>query len=212
MSKAKVWTKQLLERLDKRYQHVHQLLPVGPLLLIGRRAYDGPVKHFPDGTVLSPGDIVGELHFNNARLSQMKATSSASAGLGFARLMFTSLRQLSAQAPNEPHWCDVAVYHGITWLRPHGGSVGFFTERVADGFSRRWQIAYFRLLYWAFTVHSTRPAPADPHHYWLTRTLLQQHFPAPSTDTTAQAQALPKRASRPGPAAPQQHLWSKPSA
>lgn len=184
----------ILGWVDRRYHKAHRLIPVGPLLLIGRAIYQGPARRFPDGTLLEPGDPIGELHFNNARLHKLNATSSAGAGLGFARLMFASLNRLAKRSEEDPELADLKAYHGVTWLRPHGSGVGFFTEPVAPGLRRRWQRLYFRLLLWAFSANPENRAPTlDPHHYWLTQTLLLAKFRAPVNNTAPEAARRSKR-------------------
>lgn len=191
MMDARTTAQRLLGRIDRRYHRTHQLLPVGPLLLIGRHRYRGPEKQFPDGTLLQPGDIIGELHFDNARLCQLNATSSAGAGLGFARLMFASLHRLAARTEQDPALSDLKVYHGVTWLSPHGGSVGFAAEPLPPGFSRRWKTAYFRLLLWAFAANPDNRSPVvDPHHYWLTQHLLLSKFRSPANGKPTAARRL----------------------
>ena len=171
-------TRSCLLRVDDLYRNRHRLQPVGEVLYMGRSRHRGPAMEFADGTRLAPGDIVGTLHFNNARFSRIEADTSRRAALRFARLMIESMHILSDRSRDDPMFSDLAVYHAVSWLPPHGRRIGFITEPFPDGPKKRLIAAYFRLLVWAFapaeeTRASARP---DPTVYWLTRKELRRRF------------------------------------
>jgi len=133
---------------------------------------------FADGTRLAPGDIIGKLHFNNARFLQIEAGTSRRAALRFVRLMLESLHILADKARQEPVFSDLAVYHAVSGLPPHGQRIGFITEPFPEGIWKHLIAAYFRVLVWAYapaeqTRASAKPAPTV---YWLTRKELLQRF------------------------------------
>jgi hypothetical protein len=64
-----------LRRVDDLYRLRHGLQPVGPVLFVGRARYHGLARHFADGTQLRPGDVLGTLHFNNARIAALDAAT-----------------------------------------------------------------------------------------------------------------------------------------
>jgi hypothetical protein len=176
------WVRQItqscLRRVDDLYRNRHRLQPVGEILYVGRSRYRGPTMEFADGTRLAPGDLVGTLHFNNARFPRIEADTSRRAALRFVRLMLESMRILADRARQDPLFSDLAVYHAVSWLPPHGQRIGFITEPFPDGPKKRVLAAYFRLLVWAFapaeqTRTSARP---DPTIYWLTRKELRRRF------------------------------------
>jgi hypothetical protein len=185
MSFLKKLTQHVFGRIERRYWNSHNLVAIGEVLLVGRRQYRGPVLALTDGTVLKPGDIMGELHFNNARLRQLHLNSrSSNPARVFGRLMLTSLHQLAAAVRERPEFADLHIYHGLSWLRPHGTGVGFITDRLPAGIERSCRIIWFRLLIWAFAGDTTgRQRILDPHHYWLSRQSLLQTFPACDTKT-----------------------------
>ena len=126
---------------------------------------------FADGTRLAAGDFIGTLHFNNVRFTQLDGETSRRAALHFMRLMLESLQILANKARRDPAFSDLAVYHAVSWLPPHGQRVGFITQPFPDRAKKRLLAAYFRLLVWAFapaeqTRASARP---DPTIYWITR-------------------------------------------
>lgn len=167
-----------LRGVDDLYHRRHELQPVGEVLYAGRARYRGPAMEFADGTRLAPGDFIGKLHFNNARFARIEADSAARAARHFARLMLASMHGLADRARRDAGFADLAVYHAVTWLPPHGRGVGFVTEPFPAGPRNRLIAAYCRLLIWAFapaeqTRASARP---EPTVYWLTRRELLTRF------------------------------------
>jgi UDP-N-acetylglucosamine:LPS N-acetylglucosamine transferase len=167
-----------LHRVDDLYHRWHRLQPVGEVLYAGRARYRGPAREFADGTRLAPGDFVGTLHLNNARFPRIAADTAARAALVFARLMLESMRILAERARQDPAFADLAIYHAVSWLPPHGRGIGFITEPFPAGPRKRLMAAYFRLLVWAFApAEQTRvSARPDPTVYWLTRKALLTRF------------------------------------
>ncbi|HYJ17918.1 MAG TPA: hypothetical protein VEW72_01960 [Burkholderiales bacterium] len=166
-----------LGRIDGYYQRANDLQAVGPVLYLGRARYQGPAIRFEDDTPLDSGDEVGILHFNNIRFSQMESGTSAAAALGFARLMLESMHDLAERAFQDPAFCNLAVFHAVSWLPAHGQRIGFVTKPFPFGWKRRLLIVWFQLLVWAFApARQSRRARPDPHFYWLTRKSLLQQF------------------------------------
>ena len=188
-------TQSCLLRVDDLYRKRHRLQPVGEVLYVGRSRYSGPAMDFANGTRLAPGDLVGTLHFNNARFPRIEADSSRRAALRFVRLMLKSMRILADRARQDPMYSDLAVYHAVSWLPPHGHRIGFITEPFPDGPRKRLISAYFRLLVWAYapaeqTRASARP---DPTIYWLTRMELLRQFGDVSDDVEDKNGKTPAR-------------------
>lgn len=178
MDRVRKIAQSCLRRVDDRYHHRHRLQPVGEVLYVGRSRYRGPAMAFADGTRLAPGDFIGTLHFNNLRFTQLDGATSRRAALRFARLMLESMHVLADSARQDPLFSDLAVYHAVSWLPPHGQRIGFITAPFPDGPRKRLIAAYFRLLVWTFapaeqTRASARP---DPTVYWLTRKQLRRRF------------------------------------
>lgn len=167
-----------LYKVDDLYHRRHELQPVGEVLYAGRTRYHGPEREFADGTRLAPGDYIGTLHFNNARFPRIQANTASHAALRFARLMLESMRSLADRAGRDDVFSELAVYHAVTWLPPHGKRIGFITEPFPDGPRRRLIAAYFRLLVWAFAPAEQTRASATPNPtiYWLTRKELRRRF------------------------------------
>lgn len=173
-----------LSWVDQRYHRWHGLQPIGEVLYVGRTQYRGPAMTFADGTELKPGDAMGTLHFNNARFPRLAAHTPTQAAFRFARLMVGSMRILAEKERLDPLLSELAVYHAVTWLRPHGAQLGFFTQPVPAGPRKYFISLYFRLLVWTFAPAQETRAAANPEPtcYWLTREQLLLRFGKVSTN------------------------------
>ena len=167
-----------LERIDDWYRARFALAPVGPMLYLGLVRHAGRARALPDGTRLEPGAWVGQLHFNNARAAEVQAGDRLQAGVRFARLLRASFAELAERARSDAALREVVLFEGITWLRAHGGRVGFDAEPLPPG-PRRWLLGlHFRLLIWAFApvAHDRAATEVQPHRFRITRRALIESF------------------------------------
>ena len=182
-----------LERVDEVYRRRFELAPVGPLLYVGLERHDGAPFALNDGTRLEPGAWIGRLHFNNARAAAVEADSRPQAGIRFARLLRDSFAELAERAHSDTPLRQVAVFEGITWLRAHGGTVGFDASPLPHG-PRRWLLgAHFRLLIWAFAPVARGAAVLEvaPHRFRITRDALIASFGARRRGSRSMRPAAP---------------------
>jgi hypothetical protein len=170
--------RRIMGRVEARYNRRHRLHPVGQVLLVGRVRYRGPEKLFPDGTVLRPGDVIGQLHFSNRNIAGLGTGGTQLTGFRFARLMRESLRLLVHSAHNDPALSTIGVFTGVTWIPAHGDVVGFISEPLPRTWRNWWLGPYFRLLSWTFSPSTGRRErrSAQPRVYWLTRNMLAQNL------------------------------------
>ncbi|HET7203699.1 MAG TPA: hypothetical protein VFI92_10075 [Steroidobacteraceae bacterium] len=176
-----------LEHIDDWYRERFRLSPVGPLLYVGLERHEGAPFALGDGTRLEPGALIGRLHFNNARAAAVEADSRMQAGVRFARLLRDSFGELAERARGEALLREVVLFEGITWLRAHGGQVGFDAEPLPHGV-RRWLLgAHFRLLIWAFAPVARGSAMLEvvPHRFRISRRALLESFGAARRARTA---------------------------
>lgn len=168
---------------DNAYRRCHRLQAVGPMLYIGSVRYTAAVRRFADGTVLAPGDRLGTLHLNNARIATLDDRRGRHlTAWQFARLLRDSLRALATFSLT-PAGASFKVYHGTTWMRPHGLAVGFSGKALPSGWRARLLRLHFRVLRAGFSPVGFRTVAADPEprHFWITRTELHRYFGAPRT-------------------------------
>ena len=162
-------------RVDRLYQRWRRLQPVGEVLVAGRDLYRGDARRFADGTRLAPGDPIGTLHFQNARISRLDGATSRRAAAQFARLFLDSLGVLAARARDDRGLADLVAYRAVSWLPPlPGARVGFVTQPFPEGMRKRLLALYFHFLIWAFApARETREAiAAEPTIFWITRAQL----------------------------------------
>lgn len=159
---------------DTLYRVLFRLQAVGPMLFVGRARYRGEARRFPDGIRLEAGDVLGTLHFNNARIAKLPGAGTGGRTT-FGFLLRASLQELARRTTEDSVLRQIRVYRGVTWLQPHGRRLGFLVEPYPGGPGQRLLRAHFRLLLRTFS-----PREADgairPHVFWLTRRQLVRHF------------------------------------
>ena len=170
--------RRIMGRVEAWYNRRHRLQAVGQVLLVGRVRYRGPEKLFPDGTLLRPDDVIGQLHFSNRNIAGLGAGGTQLTGFRFARLMRESLRLLVHSAHNDPALSTISVFTGVTWIPAHGDVVGFISEPLPRTWRTWWLGPYFRLLSWVFSPSAggRERRKAQPRVYWLTRAMLAQNL------------------------------------
>jgi hypothetical protein len=175
--RTRAFARTVLTGIDRCYRRWHRLQPAGPLMLIGRTRYRGPSRRFADATTLEPGDVLGTLHFDNARLAALGAGSPTATGLQFARGLFRSMRSLGELVAHDEAFRGVAVFRGIGWIR-HGAELGLVHEPYPPGPRQRFLAWYLRLLVWAFAAeeHTAEHTHPEPTVTWLTRNVLLTRF------------------------------------
>lgn len=130
------------ERVDRRRRAIRLIRPGGVLGLEVRR-YRGSALTLSDGTIVRPGDPLGLIHFENARLGSLAVEGWQTVGWREGR---ADLRQLAAWAREQASRARPVAYTGTTLLWPIARRAGFEVR------ARRWtrwariEDAYFRSL------------------------------------------------------------------
>lgn len=121
---------------DRLYRFFHHLdtpaSEVGPVLRI-ELVCSLRARRLPDGMRVRPGDRIGALHLNNARIARLheQERSPLSAGLEFRRQFFASLQALAALASPGGPLGGVRAFVATTILHDQLRRLGF--EAEADG-------------------------------------------------------------------------------
>ncbi len=112
------------------------------------KKHRGEIIRCQDGTCIRPGDPIGELHLNNAKvLELLESRGSDRAALAVARMMRDSLKQIDLAIAYRPAMSQIKALVGITLLHrglTHG--LGFERHPVKSGLFERLTTSYLRLL------------------------------------------------------------------
>ncbi len=85
-----------------------------PVLRLGRIRFRGPRLVLTDGTTLSPGDPMAEIHFGNPALAQL--SKNATGGLRAFHAVLRGLTDVADVVATNPKYHDVLAVGGITLL------------------------------------------------------------------------------------------------
>jgi MFS family permease len=93
------------------------------ILRIHRRRYRGAPLTLPDGSRITPGDLIGEVHINNALLVTIIVRRQFS--LGLLRLPRGDLRALARWLADPTNESEIRALYGRTLLGPFAARLGF---------------------------------------------------------------------------------------
>lgn len=128
------------ERLFSLIFRIHQIEP-GNLFRINIRQYRGPAVELRDGTVINPGERVGELHLANKELFRLQTNccNQIRATMCVKKEMKQSLSQLAALVAQKKVE-DVKAFYGITIFHQGARLLGFEVREFRPGF---WRFCYW---------------------------------------------------------------------
>lgn len=171
---------------DARWRRKHGVEKFDDLLSFSFERFSGERRVMNDGTWVEPGDYVAILHFNRECFINSSANPQhyIRNALRFRKLLLTSFRQLAKDINEHERLMKVKVFHGISWLPPHGEKLGFLIERLPDSALTFVRKLYFKVLLKTFFPHVSAldNNRIQPHAYWLTRQNLLKHFSTESAN------------------------------
>lgn len=152
------WLKRGILRLwfqyEKLFHSLFHLQPASkdaPLLHYRQRSYQGEELKLGDGSMLSKGDSVLELHFDNRRLYEIGA--SAKSTLHIAIQMIRGVEQqlpaLATRIAEEPGLTNVKALYGVSMINRGAEKLGFIVEELPRGLfatASRWYLALLLLV------------------------------------------------------------------
>jgi hypothetical protein len=142
--KESFWRKQLLsvwevwERFFGELHHIQKIRPDG-LFRLNSYPYHGPAVELDDGTVVKPGDLVGELHLSSldAMNLNMGFNSRVKSAITTRRELTRDLICLAKRTATEQSLSEVRAFYAITMLY-HGARVLGFEDRELESRVQRW--------------------------------------------------------------------------
>lgn len=115
-----------LEWVEEWFERRYDIRPIGEggfILRVGLVRYRGPRLTFHDGTVVSFGDLVAELHVDNRGAAALHQEGHA--GLRFRREIFRALPVLAEELRTRPEYQRVQAVGGPSLLWAEATAVGF---------------------------------------------------------------------------------------
>ena len=130
-----------IERIDRRRRHIRRIRSRGGILGVELTRWRAAPVTLDDGTRISPGDPVGELHFENRAIERFDPVAWLTAGFEAGR---ADLVALAGWAERQPPGLEPVAYHGATILWPIARRFGFeihdrrrtFRVRLEDWYDR----------------------------------------------------------------------------
>lgn len=165
---------------DAYWRRKHKVEKFDELLSFSFERFSGERKVMNDGSWVEPGDYLAIIHFNRECFTNSSAGSQhyIRNALRFRKLLLTSFRQLARDLDQHEKLVNVKVFHGVSWLPPHGEKLGFYIERLPDSTLTLIRKFYFTVLLKVFFPHVSALGnnSIQPHAYWLTRESLLKNF------------------------------------
>jgi hypothetical protein len=165
---------------DAWWRRKHGVEKFDDLLSFSFEKFSGERRVMNDGTWVEPGDHLAILHFNRECFINSSANPQhyIRNALRFRKLLLSSFRQLARDINENEKFVMVKVFHGVSWLPPHGEKLGFLIERLPDSTLNIVRKFYFKTLLKVFFPHvaALEKNRIQPHAYWLTRQNLIKHF------------------------------------
>lgn len=165
---------------DAYWRRKHKVERFDELLSFSFEMFSGERRQMNDGSWVEPGDYLAILHFNRECFMGASANPKhyLRNALRFRKLLLTSFRQLAKDIHHNEKFSGIKVFHGVSWIPPHGEKLGFLIERIPDSLLTIIRKFYFKVLLKAFFPHVSALGNNNiqPHAYWLTRQNLLKYF------------------------------------
>jgi hypothetical protein len=173
---------QLWERLFDHINRVSEIQP-GSLFRLNARRYRGPTLELGDGTLIRPGDLVGELHLSNRAVLKLQSgySSRVRATIAVKKECERSLAHLAALVSAGQGIPDFQAFYAITLLHQGTRILGFETREFGNPVLR-WLYMTGQLLvlviYHPAGVHRLRQGRQGlaPKYTWMSRSKLLHDF------------------------------------
>jgi hypothetical protein len=189
----------LIERLDRTRRRIRPMRP-GGVLGIELRRWRGSAVTLDDGAVVRRGDLIGALHFDNARLRELTASGSLLEAWQRGR---GDLRELGAWAAAQPPERRPVAYFGEGLHGTVAARVGFEVRPRPRTWWTGLQDWYFRglLARWSRLGRGRlRVGTGELHasEYWLSADRLQRLHgpPDPRPAPAGGSSSTPHRSGR----------------
>jgi hypothetical protein len=169
-----------VESLEGWFERKYQIRPIadgGYIARLGVIWHRGPRLVLRDGTVINPGDPVGELHIDNKRAAGLHATGKG--GIRLRREVFRMLPVLARELTTRPEYRGINAVFGASLFWDGAGRVGF-ENRPVPFFTRLWLGWWERFLMARYHPAGWRRLAEGPRReireVWMTRRALLERY------------------------------------
>lgn len=168
--------KRVLTWLDRWVERRERYRPIGDggyILRLKTARYRGPRLVLRDGTVVNPGDVVGELHLDNERAAALHRAGNS--GFRFRQELLRLLPALALDLGTRPEYRHISAVGGATlfWRSPALIARMGFERRPLPPFTRWWLGTWERILLAAYHPEGQRRLGkgrrTELQYVWLTR-------------------------------------------
>jgi hypothetical protein len=171
--------------LLSKYLWPTQAIPGAPdgMLKIRILSYRGNRTRLPDGTLVSPGDLVAELHCDNGAIVALGRRR-----INRYRACRWELRSLARWAVHVPVATEIKAFYGITMLWWAAARLGFVVRQRDSGWRSRLDRLFMGGLLLLYSDdaadRATRGKTLDqyPREVWLSRAELIRRYAASTFD------------------------------
>jgi hypothetical protein len=179
------------EKIDEQYQKKVGAVTVPGtrhnLLLICFHDYQGKKQVVTkDGVIINPSDPVGELHFNNKKITELAAESAERSMewrlIEILKAEFAALAEacVAGLIPG-----NIRAFYGVNVLAAGAKRLGFTLIPIAPGWDRWWLGLWesvLRLVYYSFKTKkkASLKRTMDPYEIWISSNELMRKYQNPN--------------------------------
>jgi hypothetical protein len=168
----------LTDRLNRWFERRFDIREIGDggyILKLGLVRHRGPRYEFRDGTVINPGDLVGEFHMDNDRTAALHGAGRP--GLRFRREVFRLMAPLAHDLRERPEYRGINALCGASLFWAEAERAGF-EHRPLPKFTRWWLTWWERFLLAKYHPEGRERLAegrrTELRQVWLTRTTLER--------------------------------------
>lgn len=135
---------------EKLFHLVFRLKPLGnhDFMHYRVRKYSGPALKLQDGSELRRGDLIMELHFDNAKMYEIGMTSRSALQIAIRLIREVEgiLPDIALEMERLPQRDEVKAIYGVTMIAKGAETIGFETFELPRGWFASLTNRYLRLL------------------------------------------------------------------
>jgi len=152
------------------------------VLLVCYHPYQGKEEIILDETTITPGDMVGELHLSNIRITEIAAEpGNRSLEWRLMEMLKEEFKRLAQACGNGSIPENIKGFYGVNVLVAGARRMGFTLIPIPKGWNRWWLgfwESMLRLIYYSFKTSKKAKLQKtmDPYEVWISRTQLMQRY------------------------------------